>query len=167
MHFSAPLAFCLIALTLSGSAHASGIQRCEDAAGNVTFTSLGCPSGQERQWQLTPNPAPDSRPPILPAAEHPEQPRHRAGTASSKDEILLIGQRDDGCGNSLSADQRRRAIINQQTPPGMTRRDVESLLGRPDKVVSRNGETRFVYQEKKGRSSQVTFDEYGCVKGKR
>ncbi|MDG6404813.1 cell envelope protein SmpA, partial [Pseudomonas quasicaspiana] len=29
------------------------------------------------------------------------------------------------------------------------------------------GETRYVYHEKKGRSSQVTFDEHDCVKGKR
>ena len=167
MHFNAPPAYWLIALTLSGAAHASGIQRCEDAAGNVTFTAFGCPSGQERDWQPVPNPAPGSMLQMLPAAEPPKQSGRRATKARSSDEILLIGQRDDGCSNRLSADQRRRAIINQRTPPGMTRRDVESLLGRPDKVVSRNGETRYVYLEKKGRSNQVTFDAHDCVKGKR
>ncbi len=49
----------------------------------------------------------------------------------------------------------------------MTKRDVESLLGRPDKISNRNGELRYVYEQKKGRSNSVTFDEDGCVKGKR
>ena len=49
----------------------------------------------------------------------------------------------------------------------MTQRDVESLLGRPDKVTHNNGELRYVYNQKKGRSNTVTFDENGCVKGKR
>ena len=78
-----------------------------------------------------------------------------------------MGQRDDGCGNVLNAQQRRKAIINYKTPTGMTKRDVESLLGKPDKIVSRNAEVRYVYSEKKGHSRQVIFDEHGCVKGKR
>ena len=160
----------LIAVALLGSTHlgrsaqASSVQRCEDAMGNVTFTSLGCPDGQDMQWQDAYNAPPGSTAHLLPPAE----PSGRANPhANHSKDIVVAGERDDGCGNRLSAEQRRRAIINQQTPPGMTRRDVESLLGRPDKVSSRNGETRYVYHEKKGRSSQVTFDENGCVKGKR
>lgn len=151
---------------------ASSVLRCEDATGNITFTTLGCPSGQDVQWQDAYNAPPGSVTPLLPGAEQQDRSgRRSAQAAQSKaaqsEELVIVGQRDDGCGNRLSAEQRRRAIINQQTPPGMTRRDVESLLGRPDKVVSRNGETRYVYHEKKGRSSQVTFDEHDCVKGKR
>ena len=132
--------------------------------GNVTFTSLGCPDGQDMRWQDAYNAPPGSAAHLLPPAEPP----NRANPPAKRNkDIVVAGERDDGCGNRLSAEQRRRAIINQQTPPGMTRRDVESLLGRPDKVSSRNGETRYVYHEKKGRSSQVTFDENGCVKGKR
>ena len=100
---------------------------------------------------------------MLPFADDKETRRDR----SINREIVVVGQRDDGCGNRLSADQRRQAIINQRTPPGMTQRDVESLLGRPDKVTHNNGELRYVYSQKKGRSNTVTFDENGCVKGKR
>ncbi len=139
---------------------AASVHRCEDESGRITFTTLSCPPGQSRKLQsvnssltgsvsATPVPAPKSL-------------RRQPGT-----ELVVVGQRDDGCGNVLSAEQRRKAIINHQTPAGMTKRDVESLLGRPDKVIGRNGELRYVYEEKKGRSRQVQFDEHGCVKGSR
>ncbi|EPJ86638.1 hypothetical protein CFII64_09400 [Pseudomonas sp. CFII64] len=158
---------CSALLCLPLSLHATIVQRCEDPAGNVTYTSLGCPSDHDMQLQNAFNASPGSKSntALLP----PRDPLSRRQTATARQEkqLTVVGQRDDDCDNRLSAEQRRRAIINQQTPAGMTRRDVESLLGRPDKVVSRNGETRYVYNEKKGRSSQVTFDEMGCVKGKR
>lgn len=154
-------------LCSSALIQASSVQRCEDADGNITFTSLGCPSDHNVQWQKAYNAPPGTVIPLLPGAGQPENTNRKPAQAAREKELVVVGQRDDGCGNRLNAEQRRRAIINQQTPPGMTRKDVESSLGRPDKVVSRNGETRYVYHEKKGRSSQVTFDEYDCVKGKR
>ena len=48
----------------------------------------------------------------------------------------------------------------------MNRSDVESSLGKPDKVSEQNGQTRYVYQGKKGSKRNVSFDEAGCVKGK-
>ncbi|MCF5674265.1 cell envelope protein SmpA, partial [Pseudomonas syringae] len=36
-----------------------------------------------------------------------------------------------------------------------------------DQITTRNGELRYEYAQKKGRSNSVTFDEDGCVKGKR
>jgi len=142
---------------------ASTTQRCEDAAGNIMFTALGCPEGHSSQSQKISNTSSGSQtgPRTSSDARRSEKPKSPAR------EIVVVGARDDGCENRLSADQRRRAIINQRTPPGMTVRDVESLLGRPDKVVNNNGELRYVYNQKKGRSSSVTFDEHGCVKGKR
>lgn len=146
---------------------ASSVQRCEDTAGNITFTSLGCPTGDKAHWQKTFNAPPGTVTPMLPTVEQPSRSSGNRNPTPLYKDLVVVGQRDDGCGNRLNAEERRRATINQQTPPGMTRKDVESLLGRPDRVVSRNGETRYVYNEKKGRSSQVTFDENGCVKGKR
>ncbi|PCK93448.1 cell envelope protein SmpA [Pseudomonas viridiflava] len=143
---------------------ANTVQRCEDASGNVMFTTLGCPEGHASRSQRAFNAPPGSvQDMTLPFADDKETRRDR----SANREIVVVGQRDDGCGNRLSADQRRQAIINQRTPPGMTQRDVESLLGRPDKVTHNNGELRYVYSQKKGRSNTVTFDENGCVKGKR
>lgn len=163
-----PTSALWIALTcLPATSLASSVQRCEDATGNITFTSLGCPTGHDMQWQDAYNAPPGSATPMLPDAEPRNRSARKPIKPAPEKDILVVGQRDDGCGNRLSDEQRRRAIINQKTPAGMTRKDVESLLGRPDKITSRNGETRYVYNEKKGRSSQVTFDENDCVKGKR
>ena len=156
---------CCTLLLLPIPTLATTVHRCEDGAGNVTFTLLGCPDGQVLQLQKAFNAPPGTAAGLLPPAEGVNRDTQTA--ANPPKELVVVGQKDDGCGNRLSAEQRRRAIINLQTPTGMTKRDVESMLGKPDKIVSRNGEVRYVYNEKKGRSSQVTFDEGGCVKGKR
>ncbi|MGN2412120.1 cell envelope protein SmpA [Pseudomonas syringae] len=150
-------------LYLPAHAMASTVQRCEDAAGKITFTTLGCPEGHSTQLQRAFNAPPGTSIELLPPANYREADRRKV----SPKELVVVGTRDDGCGNRLSAEQRRAAIINQRTPPGMTKRDVESLLGRPDKITNRNGELRYEYAQKKGRSNSVTFDEDGCVKGKR
>ncbi|BAP40856.1 putative uncharacterized protein [Pseudomonas sp. StFLB209] len=140
---------------------AKSIQRCEDAQGQVTFTHQGCTTEQHGQQVEAYNRPPGSvLPAILPSLRN-DRPKPPAK------EIVVVGQRDDGCGNSLSPERRRSAIINQRTPPGMTLRDVESLLGRPDRVSQRNGELRYHYTSKEGRTHQVSFDQHGCVKGKR
>lgn len=142
-------------LCLPFSAWASTVHRCEDASGNITFTTLGCPAGHSQTQQ-------DARSPLPGSVVTP--PLKRDSSKRTSSELVVVGQRDDGCGNVLTAEQRRKAIINQQTPAGMTKRDVESLLGKPDKIVGRNAEMRYVYKEKNGRSRQVTFDAQGCVK---
>lgn len=152
-------------LLLPFHSFATTVHRCEDDAGNISFTTLGCPHGQSLQLQEAFNAPPGTQASFLPSAE--ATTRSAEVTNNPPKEIVVAGQHDDGCGNRLNADQRRRAIINLQTPAGMTKRDVESMHGKPDRIVSRNGEERYVYNEKKGRSSQVTFDENGCVKGKR
>ncbi|MEX6676323.1 cell envelope protein SmpA [Pseudomonas sp. W2Oct36] len=150
-----------LVLFLPLGAGATIVNRCEDQSGSVTFTTLSCPNGQAMTPQgINPASGMTFTPTPPPAIADTLQKR-------KSNEVVVVGQRDDGCGNVLSAEQRRKAIINQQTPTGMSKRDVESLLGRPDKIVSRNAEVRYVYEEKKGRSRQVSFDEHGCVKGKR
>jgi hypothetical protein len=166
MNAGTRLIVCIGLLTLPAYLSASTILRCEDAAGNVMFTSAGCPGGHAVQKQDAYNAPPGGSSALLPPADSTARPSRKPAHEAAGKNIVIVGQRDDGCGNRLSAEQRRRAIINQQTPPGMTRRDVESLLGRPDKVTSRNGETKFTYNEKKGRSSQITFDGNDCVKGR-
>ncbi|WP_295476088.1 DUF4124 domain-containing protein [uncultured Pseudomonas sp.] len=148
----------LLCLPVTG--HAGTIQRCEDAAGHVTFTSLGCDGRQASRTVDAYNP--------LPGSVTPEQlpERYDAYPSKRQKEIVVVGQRDDGCGNRLSPEQRRLAIIDRRTPPGMTRSDVENLLGRPDRITQRNGELRYHYAQKNGRSNQVSFDPQGCVKGK-
>lgn len=147
---------------------ATTVQRCEDSLGNITFTSQGCPSGHSMQLQSAYNAPPGTVINLLPESTHaPRQVAAPSDNRQTNKELVVVGQRDEPCGNQISREQRRRAIINQQTRAGMSVQDVESALGKPDKITSRNGETRYYYREKNGRSSQVAFNEKGCVKGKR
>ncbi len=81
--------------------------------------------------------------------------------------LTVVGSQQDGCGNLVIGSKRRTVMIRKQIRKGMPRRDVESMLGKPDKVTTHNGETRYHYSNAKGNKRQVTFDEAGCVKGKR
>jgi hypothetical protein len=162
MLFRLPVSWLALAW-VSLNASASTIQRCEDANAQITFTYQGC-TGDEKATSLQrSSPMPGAKTTPSP----PYKPVDKPSRSVRNNAIVVVGQRDDGCSNRLGPESRRRAIINQQTPPGMTRRDVESLLGRPDKVINKNGETQLVYKEKKGRINRITLDLQGCVKGKR
>jgi hypothetical protein len=155
-------------LCLPAVSSATLVNRCEDAEGNITFTTLSCPIEHERTVQHAYNPPPGGGFAVLPPAESRQQYNRRsAGKPIKEEEILVVGEWQDGCGNRLSPEQRRKAIMNHQTPPGMTRRDVENMLGRPDRITSRNGEQHFTYKNEEGRSNSVIFDLDGCVKGKK
>ncbi|WP_298182812.1 DUF4124 domain-containing protein [uncultured Pseudomonas sp.] len=155
-------AFCVILLcplpTLGSS-----VFRCEDANGHVTFTRQGCPDDHSQRLQEAYNPTPGSGKPV-PLAK-PRKASHQ-NTQKADRELTVIGIKQDGCGNHLNSRERRAAIIKQQIRLGMSRSDVESSLGKPDKITEQNGQTRYVYQDKKGNKRNVSFDEAGCVKGK-
>ena len=146
----------LLALCLPFPAGAAIVHRCESDSGHITFTTLGCAANETLQPQRAHNPAPGSRPVPL--------NRAKPVTATPR-ELTVVGEHDDGCANLLSPQEKRRAIINQQVRPGMSRLEVESALGRPDRISTSNTATRYHYNLKRGRSSLVVLDEKGCVKG--
>ncbi len=78
----------------------------------------------------------------------------------------VVGQAVDKCGNLITPAQRREAIINQRVIAGMSQQDVESALGKPDKISIRNSATSYRYDTKRGRSANIEFDERGCTKEK-
>ncbi|POA28604.1 MULTISPECIES: cell envelope protein SmpA [unclassified Pseudomonas] len=143
-------------------ATAMTVHRCEDAEGRITYTTLSCPPGEALSRQNIYNPSVFKFEAILPGTNHQET----SGIKSTPRDPVVIGQMNDKCANVLSAKERREAIINQRIVPGMSQQDVESALGKPDKVSIRNATTNYRYDSKKGRSAQIVFDEKGCVKGK-
>lgn len=143
---------------------ASSVFRCEDANGHVTFTRQGCPDDHNQRIQQANNPTPGSGKPV-PLAKPRQASRERKQDAERSPTVIGVKQHD--CGNHLNNSERRAAIIKQQIQPGMSRADVESSLGKPDTLTELNGQTRYVYQGKKGSRRTVNFDEAGCVKGKR
>ncbi|MES2820353.1 MAG: DUF4124 domain-containing protein [Pseudomonadota bacterium] len=164
MHGSLRAAFCATPLCLALELPAATVFRCEDSAGHITFTAQGCPNSHSQTLQNAHNPSPGSGKPVPLASPQRMQTRR---AAKGNPPLVVVGEQDDGCGNRLSGSARREAMIRQEVRPGMTLRDVESSLGKPDKISSQNGQIRYQYRSPEGRSRQVNFDENGCVKGKR
>ncbi|ROM74805.1 cell envelope protein SmpA [Pseudomonas brassicacearum] len=142
------------------------VHRCENHAGHVTFTTLSCAPGEDLSLQDihpfnvgTTEPKAHS---MLPEAEF----RQTSSNKTTRKEPTVVGQFEDRCGNLISARQRREAIMSKRVVTGMSQQDVESALGKPDSIKTRNSSTRYTYKAKKDRSAEIVFDERGCVKGK-
>jgi len=164
--YALPLSLSLIPCTLFGAI----VYQCEDINGRVTFTHLGCSTEQTQQQRDLESPPPNTTSP-LPTETKAAVAKPKQKTKEPEEQaqaVLGIGQRQDGCGNKVSASVRRKAMIDKEVRPGMTRADVESMLGRPDAISSTNGRVRYNYVDKrdKGRKRSVSFDEEGCVTGK-
>jgi hypothetical protein len=144
---------------------ASTVFRCEDDKGHITYTLHGCPAEARQDLQEAYNPTP-GKGKAVPLAKPLKSRTKAKGEKKDDGQVVVVGAKQDGCGNQLTGSERRRAVIRQQVRGGMTQRDVESSLGEPDKITSHDGQTRYHYADDKGNKRQVTFDEYGCVKGK-
>ena len=137
------------------------IIRCERADGRITFTTMSCAIDESLSYQKVNPYRPGTNIPLA-----PQQQRQTSNLKIDHRDPLVVGQAVDKCANLISASERREAIINQRVIAGMTQQDVESALGKPDKISIRNSSTRYHYQAKRGRSASIEFDERGCTKGK-
>jgi len=118
-------------LCLPPAEAATSLHRCEAIDGSVTFTSMSCANGEQRSVQEVHPYSPGSVVAVMPEHNHEEM----TGMKTKGREPGVIGIADDPCGNLIDARQRRAAIINQRVIAGMTQQDVESALGKPDKVT--------------------------------
>ncbi len=144
------------------SAQAATVYRCQSSDGHLTYTLSGCPDSSEQHIQHAFNPSPGGDQ-ITPMAIPEESPKR----STPHKTLVVIGQKPDGCGDQLSRSERRTAVIRQEVRSGMSKSDIESSLGKPDKITSNNGTTRYHYVDPEGNRRQVNFDESGCVKSKR
>ena len=151
----------LLSNTLPGArpALAATVNRCEAANGRITFTTLSCATGESLSRQDVRTFTPGSTTTLMPEAE----PGETSGMKFKRREPTIVGQSEDKCGNLISARERREAIINQRVVAGMSQQDVESALGKPDKITIRNSATSYRYDTLRGRRAQVAFDEKGCT----
>lgn len=153
----------LLALTLllgCTSAQAATVYRCEDAAGHLTFSASGCSPDSDSRQQRADNPRPGGTKPTLMA-----KPRPTSRQKASR-EPTVVATKTDGCGDLLTASERRQAIIRGEVKRGMSRADVENALGQPRRISQLDTLTRYHYEarNRKERSRLVTFDEHGCVR---
>ncbi|VEF12400.1 Uncharacterised protein [Pseudomonas fluorescens] len=149
-------------LMLPHSAEATTLHRCEAADGSVTLTSMSCAHGEHLSKQEVHPYSPGSVVAIMPEANHEKT----SGIRTQGREPGIIGGAEHVCGNVITARQRREAIINRRVIAGMNAQDVESALGKPDKVNIRTSVTTYRYDLKRGRTAQIDFDQRGCVKEK-
>lgn len=156
-----PLLLLLSLLSPLPLALATTVHRCEAANGRTTFTTLSCAAGENVSLQNVRTFTPGSTMALMPEAG----PSETSGMKIKRREPTVVGQTQDKCGNLISARERREAIINQRVLAGMSQQDVESALGKPDKISIRNSATSYRYNTLRGRSAQVEFDERGCTKG--
>ncbi|HCJ31101.1 MAG TPA: hypothetical protein DHV63_17840 [Pseudomonas sp.] len=157
-------ASCCALIFSSTPTLAASVYRCVDEAGNLTFTRQGCPANQAAQIQETLNPTPSSGKAVPLAKPRAQRKTFKDGTMKP---LTIVGEQDDGCGNRITGSARRNAMVSRQVHPGMTRADIESIFGTPDTVTSRNGQMQYRYSSDKGRTQTISFDEHGCVRGKR
>ncbi|MEX3773355.1 cell envelope protein SmpA [Pseudomonas sp. MYb118] len=152
--------FLMIALLCPPlAATATTVHRCEAANGRVTFTTLGCASGDNPSLQEVRTYKPGSTVALMPAADARK-------TSTTAREPTVVGLAQDSCGNLITARERRDAILHKRIVAGMSQQDVESALGKPDKVSVRNSAMSYRYDTRRGRSAHIEFDEKGCTKGK-
>lgn len=150
-------------LLLSTPAFSASVFRCIDQTGHVTFSQQGCPEDHKQQRQRATNPTPSTGKAVPMATLKTKKSAARV----ESENLAIVGERDDGCGNRVTGSERRSAIINKQIRAGMTRSDVESALGRPENITSSNGRERLRFRSSSGQVRTVSFDEHGCVLGRR
>jgi len=150
----------LLCLPLASAA--TTVHRCEDGEGRITFTTLSCTAGERLSQHEVRTYLPGSTVAVMPDADTTDT----SGMKIPPRPLVVVGRQEAPCDPPIDARQRRDAILNKRIIAGMTVRDVESVLGKPDKINVQNSSTSYRYTPKRGRSAQVVFDEKGCVKGK-
>ena len=156
-----PAFFLLTALLQVTPSNAATLHRCQASDGRITFTSMSCATGEQLSIQEV-HPYSPGWVAIMPEFDHETV----TGMKDRGREPGIVGGAEHKCGNLIDSRQRREAIINRRVVAGMSQRDVESALGKPDKINTRTSTTSYRYDLKRGRSAQIDFDERGCVKGK-
>ncbi|MDR6679568.1 DUF4124 domain-containing protein [Pseudomonas oryzihabitans] len=142
------------------AAQAATVYRCEDAGGRLTFSATGCALDSASSLQDADNARPGGAKPTLMA-----KPRAAARRIAPR-APTVVGTKADGCGDLLTASERRQAIIRGQVKAGMSRADVENALGQPRRISQLDTITRYHYdaRNRQERARLVTFDENGCVR---
>lgn len=165
MHWMHRAAVCAILLCPTPLI-ASSVFRCEDDKGHITFTRHGCADSQQQHIQNTHNPRPGSGAAVPLAV--PQAPTRSTAASATERPLTIVGEQQDGCDNAVTGNARREAIIRKQVRAGMTRSDVESALGKPERISRRNGQTTYHYASKHNSERRtVNFDQNDCVAGKR
>lgn len=164
--------FILAAMLLSSQASAATIFKCVDAAGKVTFTkNANCPrdTGLDDVVRAHNPSISGSSAPVQMA-----QPARQVGAAPQayqssqpKRGVAVVGgsTQQAGCNSGLSDRDLRTAKVRGEVVPGMSRKDVESIHGKPaEGTNARGGGVNTYWKDKYVQVTSVAFDSNGCAR---
>lgn len=156
----------------SAGANAATVFKCVDEKGKVTFTAnANCPQGQQLQDVVSAhNAAPSGSGPATRMAE-PARPAisNRYGNSSSPSQnpgYTVVGGSADAqpCSTGLSDRDLRTAMVRKEIVPGMSREQVESMYGKPNRDGAARGAGASTYwNDKYVDQTSVSYDRTGCV----
>lgn len=76
--------------------------------------------------------------------------------------VTVVGEKP--CTTGLSSSEHRSAVVRKQPLNGMTKREIESMFGRPSEVTNTGRETIYRWWKNGNRNyASVTFDSSGCA----
>lgn len=163
------------ATLLAGNAYAATMFKCVDAEGRVTFTQANCPDNHELDDVVSAHnaaPSGTSAPVQMaaprqqiqkPAAGYSEQ--HRAGPTPPNSVTVVGGSAKRApCSTGLSDRDLRTAKVRGEVVPGMSRKDVEDMYGKPNKDGHARGAGSSTYfRDKYVQVTHVRYGQDGCA----
>lgn len=170
------LALLLAGALISSHASAATIFKCVDAAGKVTFTKgQNCPdntglddvvrahnpkiSGSSAPVQMA-QPRTQSRPTYSADHQLEQQQAPRRGVA-----VIGGSAPQVECNTGLSDRDLRTAKVRGEIVPGMSRKDVESIHGKPNRDGGARGAgTSTYWNDRYVDVTSVNYDAGGCVR---
>ncbi|MGP0174186.1 DUF4124 domain-containing protein [Pseudomonas sp. NCHU5208] len=161
------------------AAQAATVFKCVDAKGKVTFTQQNCPDNHALDDVVS---AHNQTPSGSSAPTRMAQPsRHAAARQSpsaqgympdqAKGEgasVTVVGGSAERppCSTGLSDRDLRTAKVRGEIVPGMSRKDVESMYGAPNRDGHAHGAGASTYwNDKYLDQTTVGYDSNGCVRG--
>lgn len=164
----------LAALT-AGDAYAATMFKCVDAKGRVTFTQANCPDNHELDDVVSAhNAAPSgTSAPVQMATPRQQSQGRTAGYPASQPQlgaqpnaVTVVGgsKQSAPCSTGLSDRDLRTAKVRGEVVPGMSRKDVEDMYGKPNKDGhARGAGSSSYYRDKYVQVTHVRYGQDGCA----
>lgn len=163
----------LLCLLFIAEGHTATVFRCVDSSGRVTFTQQNCPESHSLEAAVSAyNPAPSgsSAPTQMAPTQQPAAVGRNDNQAASgrlgNSSATGTGSSTRGvpCNTGLSERDLRTAKVRGEIVPGMSRKDVESMLGRPNDDAARGAGSSTYWKDKYVAATTVSYDANGCVR---
>ncbi len=166
---------CLLA-SATNMACAASVFKCVDAKDKVTFTQQNCPDNHALDDVVSArNQAPSgtSAPsrmaePARQATQYRSAERYTQQPAQQSRGVTVVGGSAERapCSTGLSDRDLRTAKVRGEIVPGMSRKDVESMYGKPNRDGHARGAGASTYwNDKYLDQTSVGYDSRGCVRG--